>query len=224
MQLQYALCLSALGRRRPAERALSELLAVAPTLMPALVERARLRQADGRLDAARADLDAAIALGATPDLVLERGRLDQRRGRLDDEAAGYEQGLTALGSAVVIELMLVDVERRRDAPERALARLDTLLASDPHRADWILLRAEILDQLGQAPAATVERLRALTEADAALHRRPTTLHRVTLARAFFALGDRDAADHGDLAAARRGSRSCRSLRSRAPRGQRGSRR
>ncbi len=187
--LQRARALASLGRARAAERELDRLIADGPPLAAAFTERARLRHADGRLDLARADLDDAILIQATPERVLERGRLDEQRERLDDAAAGYREGLETLGPAVVVQLALVDVERRRGQPTLALEQLDAVLALDPDRADWILIRAEILHQLGQPASAIVERLRALVEADAAVRRRPTPLHRVVLARVFLSLED-----------------------------------
>ncbi|MCA9709136.1 MAG: tetratricopeptide repeat protein, partial [Myxococcales bacterium] len=209
--LQQALALSELGRAREAERLLDRFLAAGPPTADALAERARLREADERLELARADLDAAIAVRPTPELVLARGRLDERRGRLDDAAAGYREGLRALGPAVVVQLALVDADRRRGAPEAALALLDDLLRTGSPRADWILMRAEILDELGLPAAATVERLRALLEAHAAVRHRPTPLHQLTLAQAHLALDqvhqarevlDRVLRDAPTLAAAR----------------------
>ncbi len=187
--LERALVLAALGRNRAAERELDRVLAAGPALVVPLTERARLRAADGRLDAARADLSLAIGLHATPELVLTRGALDERRERLDDAAAGYIEGLDALGPAVVVQLALVDVQRRRGATVQALSALDTLSAQAPAQADWILLRADILDDLGQPASATVERLRALVVADGAARRRPTPLHRLALVRVHLALGE-----------------------------------
>lgn len=182
-----ALVHEAQGHPRRAERELDRYLDDGPPHVEALVARARIRDADGRLDAARDDLDAAIALGPTPELLLARGRLDERRGHLDDAARGYRRGLAALGPAVTVELALAHVELRRDAPALALEVVDELLARSPERADWILLRADVLEAQGLAAAATVERLRALVIADANLRRRPTPLHRLVLARAQLAL-------------------------------------
>jgi len=191
--LQRAQALAALGRDQAAERELDGLIATGPPLAAAFTERARLRHADGRLDLARADLDDAILIQPTPELVLERGRLDEQRERLDDAAAGYREGLERLGPAFVVQLALVDVEQRRDRPRKALEQLDAVLALDPDRADWILIRADILQQLGQPASAIVERLRALVEADAAVRRRPTPLHQVVLARVFLSLEDHTSA-------------------------------
>ncbi len=187
VRVERGLALAAAGRPRAAEREFDRVLAQGPQWV-ALHERARLRADDGRLDQARADLDEAIALRATPALILARGRLDERRERLDDAARGYTQGLEALGPAVVVQLALVDVNRRRGAFEQALAAIDELLGASAPQADWLLLRADILDGLGQPASATVERLRALVAADTAVRRRPTPAHRLALARTHLSLG------------------------------------
>jgi tetratricopeptide (TPR) repeat protein len=186
--LQRALVHVAMGRPRAAERDLDRFLAVGPAHAEALAERARLRQADGRLEDARADLDAALALAADLELYRLRGRIDERLGRLDDAAAGYREGLAALGPAVVLRLALVDVERRRGAHEPALVLVDALLREAPGRADWLLLRAEILEDAGMLASATADRLQALEVARAAAERRPTPLHRLSVAHAHLALG------------------------------------
>jgi tetratricopeptide (TPR) repeat protein len=187
--LQRALVYVALGRPRTAERDLDRFLAAGPAHAEALAQRARLREADGRLDAARADLDAALALGGDLELYLARGRVDERRGHLDEAAAGYREGLATIGPAVVLRLLLVDVERRRGEPAAALTLVDALLHEAPSRADWILLRAEVLDEAGRSAAARAERLRALEVARATVARRPTPLNRLALANAHLALGD-----------------------------------
>lgn len=185
--LEHAMVLVALDRPHAAEHQLDRVLALGPHHQ-AFIERSHLREADGRLELARDDLEHALALDDTLELYLARGHVDERLGHLDAAAAGYREGLAALGPAVVLRLALVDVERRRGAHDDALAVLDGMLAEVPSRADWILLRAEILQDSGLPDAATVERLRALVIADATARRRATPLHRLILAKAYLALG------------------------------------
>ncbi len=157
--------------------------------------RARIHLDADELDRARADYDAALEHVITPDLVLERGRLDETRDRLGDAAAGYRAGLERLGPAVTIQLALAHVELRREQPRAALEIVDALLDRDRGRSDWVLLRADVLDQLDQPLAALFHRVAALALAHRALHRRDISLHRLAVARAEFALGRRAQAQH-----------------------------
>ncbi|MCX4244944.1 tetratricopeptide repeat protein [Paraliomyxa miuraensis] len=191
--LEHALTLIDLGKPQAAERELTRVIEAGPPHVRALAERAHLREADGRLELARHDLDAAIAVDQALDLYLARGHIDERLDHLDAAAAGYREGLAALGPAVLLRLALADVERRRGAHEQALAVLDGLLAENPSRADWVLRRADVLQDAGLSEAATAERMRALVLAHAAVQRRPTPLHRLVLAKAHLALGQRERA-------------------------------
>jgi tetratricopeptide (TPR) repeat protein len=153
----------------------------------ALAGRAVSRERLGRLEAARADYDAAIRSRPDPELVLARGRIDEARGRLDLAADGYAEGLRALGGAVVIRIALVRVERRRKNFERALALVDEVLAVAPLKADLRLVRAEVLADAGRSSDAERERLEALREIDSAIASKPNDLRRLTRARAYLAL-------------------------------------
>lgn len=187
MLVERALVLIAQGRSRAAERDLDAAIALGSTSITARWERAKLRERAGRLDEAREDLDAAITLGGTPDLYLDLARVHAARGDLDAAASTLAAGCDALSDAVVLRLRLVQVHRERDRPAEALAELDGLLDRAPGRADWVLLRGELLDDLSRPAEALGERLRALALANAAIARRPTALHRLSRARVYLAL-------------------------------------
>jgi len=190
--LERALVHVALDHPRRAERDLDRYLETGPDDAVALAQRAALRSADQRLGPALRDIDAAIALGGTPNLYLERGRLQEQLGMLDAAARGYRQGLDVLGPAIVLQLALVDVELRRGVPQLALPIVDAMLVSSI-RADWILLRADVLDAMGHFATASVERVWAYVVADDAIRQRATPLNRLVRARVHLALGRVDLA-------------------------------
>lgn len=188
MQIERALVRIAQGRTRSAERDLDAAIAAGASSVTAHAKRAELREADGRLAAAGEDLDAAIALGGTPDLYLDRARIHIAAGDHDAAAEGLAEGCAALSNPVVLQLALLDAERHRGRAAEALTVADGLLVAAPRRADWVLLRAELLVELGREGEALAERLRALAFANAAMALRPTALHQLTRARVYLALG------------------------------------
>lgn len=187
MRIERALVHIARGRARAAERDLDAAIDRGPASATAHWERAKLHEVAGRLAAAREDLDAAIALGGTPDLYLDRARVDAAQGDLVAAAAGLAQGCSELSDPVVLRLALVDAERRRGAPAEALAVVDAMLVTAPRRADWVLLRGDVLGELGRDGEALGERLRALALSHAAIANRPTAAHRMSRARIYLAL-------------------------------------
>jgi tetratricopeptide (TPR) repeat protein len=188
LMLERALTRKELGNLRGALADLDRYLGSGPPRSDALVARAELYAARGELERARADYDAAVQRAATPELVLSRGRIDEALGKLERAAKGYEEGLTKLGGALVVQLALIRVERARGRFPRALGLVTELVEASPAKADWLLLRAEIHDQARQPANARRDRLRALAELDRALATRPTALKRLSRAKAYLALG------------------------------------
>jgi len=185
-RLERALIRVALKRDKAALDDLDHVLAGEAPPSVAWAARARLHAAAERYEQARHDYDRALEQRAHPDYFLERGRVDEAREAWDDAAAGYREGAERSG-AIVLRIALVEVERRRGDTEAAMTEVDALLDSVPHRIDWILLRADLLAEAGRAEAATVERLRALALAHAAVARRNTELSRESLAATYRAL-------------------------------------
>lgn len=185
-RLERALVRVAQGRDKAALADLDVVLAGDAPSSVAWAARARVHAADKRYEAARHDYDRALEQRAHPDYFLERGRVDEAREAWDDAASGYREGVERSG-AIVLRIALVDVERKRGDTAAALTEVDALLEQVPTRVDWVLLRAEILAESGRAEAATVERLRALALAHAAVARRPTEVSRQALAATYRAL-------------------------------------
>ncbi|MEM6989616.1 MAG: tetratricopeptide repeat protein [Myxococcota bacterium] len=175
------------GRSQKALADLDKVLADGEGSSDAWVARARIHADAKRHDAARSDYDAAIARRTNPDFFLERGRVDEAREDWTAAAEGYREGVTATRGAIVLRLALLAAERQRGELEAAVAEADALLDAAPARVDWILLRAELYDETGEAPLATSERLRALALAHAAVALRPTELARRALQATYRAL-------------------------------------
>lgn len=186
-RIERALTYVALGRTKAARADLDHVLADASAPSIAWAARARLHAAAERFDEARADFDRAIAKKASPDLYLERGRVDEATHAWAAAAAIYRDGLDATDGAVVLRLALLAAQRRAGRIDAALEQVDALLAAAPKRVEWILLRAELLADSGLQNDATIERLRALALAHAAVTRRPTELSRRALADTYRAL-------------------------------------
>ena len=105
----------------------------------------------------------------------------------------YEDGLGKTGGAVSVRLALVRVERARGHADRAIALVDEVLSTAQFKADWLLVRADAYEALGQKREASRDRASALVESTEKLSRKPTDLARLTRARALLALGRRDEA-------------------------------
>lgn len=172
----------------------------------ALELRAMIHEEAGRLDRARADLDAAVAVAPTPERVLARGRVDEARGDLEAAAGGYRDGIARLGAAVVLVRALVRVSRARGDLEVALAAVDAVMPGAKVKAEWRLERAALLAAAGDAGAARREREAAIAELDAIRGRRASELHRLLRARALVGLGRLEEARREVDAARERGAR------------------
>lgn len=180
--------LSAMGRDNEAEKELSRFLEAGRGSSAAFAERARIRARGSHPKQAIEDYTSALALEPDVELYMERGRLQEAIGRLDDAAAGYTEGLRKLGAAVVLTDALVRLEVRRGNSTEALRLIDTELNRAPVKTEWLLRRADVLEQIGKPAEARAEREAALAEAERSLASRTTGLHLLSRARALIALG------------------------------------
>jgi tetratricopeptide (TPR) repeat protein len=155
--------------------------------------RAAIARRSGKLEQAYAELDAAYRLRPTPDAALERGALDEATGRLDRAATDYCSALEALSGAHTVRMALVRVERARKAHDAAIRALDPAIRDDGLAPSLLLLRAELRDEAGDPAGARRDRDMALARAEAAVAARPTSIAKVTHARALAAVGRRDEA-------------------------------
>jgi tetratricopeptide (TPR) repeat protein len=132
----------------------------------------------GRDADAVAAFDAALAAMATPDpdTVLRRARVEARRGpdHVQAALAGLDEATERLGPVPALVSHAVRLEVAADRPDRALARIDALLAGPGDRSHWLSIKGKILAESGR----TAEAAEAYDEALAALaalpaHRRST---------------------------------------------------
>lgn len=190
---QRGMTLAALGYPAEAELDLSYVLSVRPTSRRALVTRATLYEQLGQRSWAVRDYRAALALAPSVDVVLALGRLFERSGALDDAAACYANGLSELHDAEVIKQALVRIEAERGHLDRAIALVDTMIASRSFKAEAYLQRAELHDANGAASLALADRRTALSLIDRSLLKRPSALRRLSRAKALLALKRTDEA-------------------------------
>ena len=115
-------------------------------------------------------LDRAIALGdpPVPDDYLTRAELlaSLETPRLDDAISGLDEGLTRLGPAVTLQLLAVELERRRGTFDSALARIDDLADGFDRDETVLVLRGDVLAQAGreqEADAVYTEALQLIEE-------------------------------------------------------------
>lgn len=153
--------LLATGDRVGGEAAFTAALAADPGLPMARAGRARLAAADGRLDDAIADLDAAIRVVPYPELLARRADLFDLRGRPGDDGRAGDDRATVLAiaetaggaGAVYDRTLALFLATTGIDPERALrlARAEIEVRTDAGGYDalgWALLangRAEEAD-------------------------------------------------------------------------------
>jgi len=193
LHFERGLALAALGRDAEAESELSLFISQTGGTPGAYAERARLRAGSGQPDQAIADLEAALDQRPSLDLYLEQGRLLESRGRYAEAVAAYREGLTRLGESPLLRDSLIDALIAQGRYDDALSAIDAALGRGALETRWLLKRADVLERMGQPGEAQAARLRALSTANAALRRRPTSANLVSRAEVQLALGERDAA-------------------------------
>lgn len=156
-----------------AEAALDRYLEAVPDAprVAALAARADILLKTGRAAAALVDLDAAISVAPNPDLCARRGEVHEGMGRFIAAAAGYRSCAAMLSGAVVLRLEAVRAERSAGRPDVALVDLEALLSERPRHPAWIILRSDLLDEVGREEEARLERRRALGLVEGRLARR-----------------------------------------------------
>jgi len=188
--LQRGMTLAALRRDAEALAQFDRYIAAGGRSAQAHVERATIHERAGRPDAALADYAAAAHADPDVETLLRQVRLCRSLGRVNDAAAACRDGFERLNHPVVLRRELILLEQKRGRVDAALALIDELLPTLPLKADWRLLRAEVLDAAGRGTEAATERRRALDEARDAVRRRGTAMNREMLTRALSAAGER----------------------------------
>ncbi|MBA2664217.1 MAG: tetratricopeptide repeat protein [Bradymonadaceae bacterium] len=156
--------------------------------------RARVREARGRYKAALLDYDAALAGGEhAVELFVSRGALLERLGREQEAEANYRLGLQRASGAVVLAIMLIDLEMRRGRFDSAIGAIDQAMGQARVKTNWYLRRAAAQEAAGRAVLARADRERALGEADRLITIRRSSLALFGRAQALEALGRYDEA-------------------------------
>jgi len=136
-----------------------------------LLERASQAAASGRADDAIAALRQAVA--SAPDHPRALNALGNRLlagGAADEAYALFERAAAADPAAIPILLNLATASRARGDAQSELKALDAALRIDPYSSLALLLKAQLLDRLGQldAAAGTYGALLACVPSDAQL--------------------------------------------------------
>lgn len=155
-----------LARHQPqkAKLALDRFLLLQPDHVRALLLRARTFVQLQQFVAAAADFTRMIALMSepTPDPYLERAQALISAGpdHFDEALRGLDEGITRLGPLVTLQLQAIELECSLKRYDSALHRLAQVTALSQRKENWLVRKAEILEQAGRIADART----ALTEA------------------------------------------------------------
>jgi tetratricopeptide (TPR) repeat protein len=154
----------------PAARAAyDEFISRFPTNGPACIGRARVLTQLGERKAAIADYSRGLALltNPQPEEFLARASLQATEFGPDEAIKGLDEGMARLGWVVTFQRVAIDYELKRQRPDQALARLETILARANRKETWLAWKGEILLTAGksreaqEALAAAIQAIEAL---------------------------------------------------------------
>ena len=140
----------------PAARtAYDEFIARFPTNGGAFIGRARVLTRLGERQAAIADYSRGLKLltNPQPEEFLERAGLQATESGPDEAIKGLDEGLTRLGWVVTFQKVAIEYELKRQRPDLALARLETILARANRKETWLAWKGEILLSAGKTAEA-----------------------------------------------------------------------
>jgi tetratricopeptide (TPR) repeat protein len=143
------------GEDAAARLAFDEFISRFPTNSVALLSRARVLARLGERPAAIADYSHAIAVAASPqpEEFLERAGLQATEFGADEAIKGLDEGLARLGWVVTFQKAAIDYELKRQRPDQALARLETIIARANRKETWLAWKGEILLAAGRPQEA-----------------------------------------------------------------------
>ena len=139
-----------------------------PTNSVALLGRARVLTRLGERQAAIADYSRAIAVSGSPqpEEFLERARLQAAEFGAGEAIKGLDEGQARLGWVVTFQKAAIEYELKRQQPDQALARLETIIGRANRKETWLAWKGEILLSAGRPKEAHAVFLTALKAIDA----------------------------------------------------------
>ncbi len=143
------------GDDRAARAAYDEFISRYPTNGAAFIGRARVLTKLGERKSAIADYSRGLALltNPQPEEFLERASLQADECGADEALKGLDEGMARLGWVVTFQKVAIEYELKRQRPDQALARLETILARANRKETWLAWKGEILLAAGKAPEA-----------------------------------------------------------------------
>jgi tetratricopeptide (TPR) repeat protein/glutathione synthase/RimK-type ligase-like ATP-grasp enzyme len=142
--------LEALGDAEAALRSYEQALARRPDYAAGLSRQSALLESMGRLKEADAALDQRLGLApADPDALCAKGNLFQRIGRFDDAVALYDRALVARPDFFAAHANRAEALKKAGRAEEALASAGMALALVPGDADMLILKGNVLGDLGR---------------------------------------------------------------------------
>ena len=144
-----------LGEDPAARAAFDQFIARFPTNSVALLGRARVLTRLGERPAAIADYSRAITVAASPqpEEFLERASLQASESGVDEAIQGLDEGLARLGWVVTFQKAAIDYELKRQRPDLAAVRLETIIARANRKESWLAWKGEILLAAGRPQEA-----------------------------------------------------------------------
>ena len=141
----------ALGEDAAARTAFDEFISRFPTNRAALFCRARVLTRLGERRSAIVDYSRGIALLDSLSLeeFLERASLQAAESGADEAIKGLDEGLARWGWVVAFQQVAMDYELKRQRPDQALARLETIIARANRKETWLTRKGEILVAAGK---------------------------------------------------------------------------
>ena len=156
------------GEDPAARAAFDKFIARFPTNSVALLGRARVLARLGERKAAIADYSRAIVVASSPqpEEFLERASLQATEFNADEAIKGLDEGLVRLGWVVTFQKAAIEYELKRQRPDQAQVRLETIIARANRKETWLVWEGEILLAAGKPREAQEVFLAALQAVDA----------------------------------------------------------
>ena len=145
-----------------------------PDSAGAFLARARAHADARHVDPASKDFAKVAELAPNPDAYVEWSKLLASTNRTEEAVKKLEEGCSALGPLITLQVKIIDIEISRKNYARVLERIDAILASASRKESWLARKGDVLAMAGQSPAAAD----AYTQALDALRRLPSR-HRLS---------------------------------------------